>query len=203
MKYSDYVVSNSQRLVEYLSIFPEFIDKQRDKFDRFIKMLEGGDAVHVYGIGRSGAVALCFAIRLKHFEKKFGHKVWWLGDEVREKINKRDVIIVFSGSGETAEAIFVAKKGKEEGAKLIAITSYPKSTLGKLADLIITLPGGLEKAKGWKYLEAQVSKNNSPFYGAGEFELMTYLLQEVLIMAIGEYKSISKNTVIKEHIEDS
>lgn len=120
---------------------------------------------------------------------------------MREKINREDVLVVFSGSGETTEAVFIARKAKEVGARITTITSYPDSTLGKMSDLVILLPGGLEKARGWRYLEAQVS--DSPFYGAGEFELMAYLLQEVLIMSIGEYYGIEKRTVVKEHVRDS
>jgi len=199
--YPDLVIDSSKRLLEHLSTFPKVLAEQKDKFDEFIDMLEKGKAIHVFGVGRSGAVALCFAIRLKHFEKDLGHKVWWLGDEVREKVERGDILVIFSGSGETAEAYFVAKKGKEAGAKLILITSYPESSIGEISDLVIRLPGGMEKAKGWKYLEAQVS--NSEFYGGGEFELMAYLLQETLIMAIGKYKSISKGAVIREHFRDS
>ena len=201
-RYSEIVIDISKRLISHLGIFPEILAEQRQAFDKFIEMLEKGKAIHVFGVGRSGAVALCFAIRLKHFEKDFGHKVWWLGDEVREKIGEGDILVIFSGSGETAEAYFIAKKGKEAGAKLILITSYPESSIGEISDLIIKLPGGMEKAKGWKYLEAQVSKN-AEFYGGGEFELMAYLLQETLIMAIGKYKSISKSAVVKEHFRDS
>ena len=202
MNYSDVVVESSKWLIDHLTIFPEVLKEQKEKFDEFIGMLEKAKAIHVFGVGRSGAVALCFAIRLKHFERDFGHKVWWLGDEVREKIEEGDILIIFSGSGETAEAYFIAKKGKESGASLVLITSYPESSIGELSDLIIRLPGGMEKAKGWKYLEAQVAKNGE-FYGGGEFELMAYLLQETLIIAIGKYKNISKSAVVREHFRDS
>ncbi len=201
-EYSYLVIDSSNRLIRHIASFPEILREQKEKFDEFIKMLEEGKAIHIFGVGRSGAVALCFAIRLKHFERDFGHKVWWLGDEVREKIEKGDVLIIFSGSGETAEAYFISKKGKETGAKLVLITSYPESSIGEISDLIIRLPGGMEKAKGWKYLEAQVSED-AEFYGGGEFELMAYLLQETLIMAIGRYKSITKSAVVKEHFRDS
>ncbi|RLI75373.1 sugar isomerase, partial [Archaeoglobales archaeon] len=151
--------------------------------------------------GRSGAVALCFAIRLKHFEKTLKHKVWWVGDVVREKIEKDDILIIFSGSGETAEVLVVAERAKAAKAKIIAITSFENSTLASLADLVIIIPGGLEKGKGWKYLEAQFTPKT--FYGGGEFELLSYVFQEILISAIGEYMGIPKEVVIKEHEKDS
>jgi 6-phospho-3-hexuloisomerase len=118
----------------------------------------------------------------------------------REKIEEGDTLIAFSGSGETAEVLIVAERAKDANAKVVAITSFEDSSLAKMADLVITIPGGLEKRKGWKYLEAQFV---GEFYGGGEFELLAYAFQEVLISAIGEYFGIPKDVVIKEHERDS
>jgi len=201
MGFGDVVIDQSKEIINFLGILPEVLEKQKENLDKFMETIKNGKAIHVFGVGRSGAVALCFAIRLKHFEKAFKHKVWWVGDEVREKIEKNDVLIVFSGSGETAEVIVVAERAKEAGAKIIAITSFENSTLASLADLIITIPGGLEKGKGWGYLEAQFSPKT--FYGGGEFELLSYVFQEILIGAIGNYLNIPKDVVIKEHERDN
>ncbi|AGK60978.1 hypothetical protein Asulf_00974 [Archaeoglobus sulfaticallidus PM70-1] len=202
MNYSDIVVRSAESLIDHIRHFPKILEEQKTSINEFFRLIENGKAIHIFGVGRSGAVALCFAIRLKHFEKIFGHKVWWLGDEVREKIENGDVLIIFSGSGETAEAVFIAQKAKEVGARIVLITSFPESTIGKMSDLLITLPGGLEKSKGWKYLQAQITED-SPFYGGGKFELMAYLLQETLITGIGKWMKIGKDVVVREHVRDS
>ncbi|RLI79090.1 sugar isomerase [Archaeoglobales archaeon] len=201
MEFGEVVVNQSREVVKFLNILPDVLERQKEKLNEFLEVIKSGKAIHVFGVGRSGAVALCFAIRLKHFEKTFKHKVWWVGDEVREKIEENDVLIVFSGSGETAEVLVVAERAKAANAKIVAITSFENSSLAGLADLIILIPGGLEKGRGWRYLEAQFTPK--AFYGGGEFELLSYVFQEILIGAIGEYMSIPKEIVIKEHERDS
>lgn len=201
MDFGDVVIENTVKIVEFLKILPDILREQKDRLNVLIEMVKNAKAVHVYGVGRSGAVALCFAIRLKHFEKALGCKVWWVGDEVREKIEEGDILIAFSGSGETAEVLIVAERAKDVGAKVVAITSFEDSSLAKIADLVIRIPGGLEKGKGWKYLEAQFVEKD--FYGGGKFELLSYVFQEVLINAIGEYFKIPKDLVIKEHERNS
>ncbi len=201
MSFSDLVVRHCNEIVDYLKILPKVLESQRGKFERFLELIKGAKSIHVYGVGRSGAVALCFAIRLKHFEKIIGSKVWWIGDEVREKIERGDVLIAFSGSGETAEVLVVAERARDAGARIISVTSFENSSLAKLSDLVIFIPGGLEKGRGWKYLEAQLKPK--AFYGGGEFELLSYVFQEVMINAIGEYFGIPKEVVIREHERDS
>ena len=200
MNFDELVVENALRIVNLLKILPEVLEKQRDRIRSLAEMIKNAKAVHIYGVGRSGAVALCFAIRLKHFEKALGCKVWWVGDEVREKIEENDVLIAFSGSGETAEVLIVAERAKDANAKVVAITSFENSSLAKIADLVINIPGGLEKGRGWKYLEAQFIED---FYGGGKFELLSYVFQEVLINAIGEFFRIPKDLVIREHERDT
>ncbi|WP_457549729.1 SIS domain-containing protein [Archaeoglobus sp.] len=200
MDFSDTVVKNAVKIVDFLKAFPKVLENQRERLNEFVRILKDSKAVHVYGVGRSGAVALCFAIRLKHFEKVLGCKVWWVGDEVRERIEAGDTLIAFSGSGETAEVLIVAERAKDANAKVVAITSFEDSSLAKIADLVIIIPGGLEKGKGWKYLEAQFG---GEFYGGGEFEILAYIFQEVLISSVGEFFGIPKNVVIKEHERDS
>ncbi len=200
MDFGELVVENASKIVEFLRILPKVLEEQKDRINAFVEMIRNAKAVHVYGVGRSGAVALCFAIRLKHFEKALGCKVWWVGDEVREKIEEGDLLVAFSGSGETAEVLIVAERAKDANAKVVAITSFEDSSLAKIADLVVKIPGGLEKGKGWKYLEAQLVEG---FYGGGKFELLSYVFQEVLINAIGEYFKIPKDLVIKEHERDS
>ena len=201
MEFGELAVKHSKSIIDFLKDFPKILEAQKDRLNEFIKILKDAKAVHVYGVGRSGAVALCFAIRLKHFEKVIGCKVWWVGDEVRERIEGGDVLIAFSGSGETAEVLIVAERAKDVGAKVIAVTSFENSTLGRLSDLTIVIPGGLEKGKGWRYLEAQLKPK--PFYGGGEFELLAYVFQEVLVNSIGEMFGITEDVVIREHERDS
>ncbi|RJS84387.1 SIS domain-containing protein [Methanophagales archaeon] len=196
------VIGYTKELADCLTEVSSYLSKQEEKLEEFFRIVSESNAIHIYGVGRSGAAALSLALRLKHFEKHLKNKVWWVGDEVRERIRERDILIAFSGSGETAEVLVIAERAKAVGAKVVAITSFEDSTLASLADLVLLLPGGLEKKRGWGYVEAQLSELQSPFYGGGEFELIAYLFQEALLTAIGEFKNIPKAVIAEEHEED-
>jgi D-arabinose 5-phosphate isomerase GutQ len=52
-------------------------------------------------------------------------------------VTERDVLIALSKGGETAEVNFLAGIAKQRGAKVIALTEKPDSTLGRQSDLIL------------------------------------------------------------------
>lgn len=200
-KFSDLVLEYSNALPVYLKNLPRILVDQKKELDNIYKLLERSRAIHLYGKGRSGNAAVSLALRLKHF----GYNVWFVGDVVKERIKRGDMAILFSGSGETSEVVDVAKRARRDKAKVVAITSYKDSTLAKNSDMVIYLPGGLEKRKGWDYLEAQLTPESameSIFYGGGGFETVAYLFQETLISAIGRYKKIPKGKVLEEHERD-
>ncbi|HIC99507.1 MAG TPA: 6-phospho-3-hexuloisomerase [Pyrodictiaceae archaeon] len=91
----------------------------------------------VMGAGRSGLVGRAFAMRLMHL----GYNVYVLGDTIVPSIGKDDIVIAISGSGRTKLIVTAAEAAKKVGAKVIAITSYPNSPLGKLADIVVEIPG--------------------------------------------------------------
>jgi D-arabinose 5-phosphate isomerase GutQ len=52
-------------------------------------------------------------------------------------VTARDVLIALSKGGETAEVNFLASIAKGRGAKVIAITEKPDSTLGRISDRVL------------------------------------------------------------------
>lgn len=112
-------------------------DLSQEEIDRMIEYIRKAEKVYIYGAGRSGLVGKAFAIRLMHL----GINVYVIGDVITPAISKKDVLIVISGSGETTTPVNAAKIAKETGAKIIAITTYPNSTLGKLANSTVVIKG--------------------------------------------------------------
>ena len=110
--------------------------------------------IFVVGVGRSGFVGRAFAVRLMNL----GFNVYFLGETITPAATKEDLIIVISGSGTTKLAITASSTAREIGAKVIAITSYPESQLGRTADHIVFV-GGRTKI-GWPrkkdYLARQI-----------------------------------------------
>jgi len=55
------------------------------------------------------------------------------------QVTRGDIVIIISQSGETEETIRLLPLVKKIGAKIIAMTGNPKSTLGRHADLILNI----------------------------------------------------------------
>jgi 6-phospho 3-hexuloisomerase len=113
--------------------------------EEFISVLQDADKIFIYGAGRSGLVAKAFAMRLMHL----GFNVYVIGEIITPAISKDDLLITISGSGETTSVVAAADIAKKAGAKVVLITTYPKSTLGKKADLCVIVKGRT-KLKGDK-----------------------------------------------------
>ncbi|WP_373233238.1 6-phospho-3-hexuloisomerase [Cohnella sp.] len=93
--------------------------------------------VFVAGAGRSGLMGRAFAMRLMHT----GIHAYVVGETVTPGIDKGDVLIVGTGSGETRSLIPMAQKAKSLEASVVAVTIAPESTIGCLADALVKLPG--------------------------------------------------------------
>ena len=116
-----------------------------DRVEKFIQMILDckEKKIFVVGMGRSGFVGRAFALRLMNL----GFNVYFLGETITPAAEKEDLIIAISGSGTTKLSLTASSAAKEIGAKVAAITSYPKSPLGDIADLIVPI-GGRTKL-GW------------------------------------------------------
>ncbi len=122
---------------EFLNVVTESIQdiKDHDKLEKFISFIEKAHRIFLVGIGRSGLVAKAFAMRLMHL----GYTAFVIGETTTPRIEDGDLLIAISGSGETGYVVAIAKKAKEIGAKVVAITSAENSKLSKLSDFSIIL----------------------------------------------------------------
>lgn len=95
------------------------------------------------GLGNSGLVAKKFGLRLNHILQVLHKrvKVFGTGDISTPKITGKDVIIVVSGSGSKETQIPIIAEAKKVNATIVLFTSYPDSAIGKLASVIVKVPG--------------------------------------------------------------
>lgn len=91
------------------------------------RLLRSSKNVFVMGLGRSGLVARAFAMRLMHL----GISVYVVGETTTPALSPEDCLLAISGSGETFSIISAAEIAHKRGTKIIAVTSYVDSTLGK------------------------------------------------------------------------
>lgn len=71
-----------------------------------------------------------------------------VGETITPSIQKNDLLVVVSGSGETRTVLDLAKMAHDKGVKMIAITSNVKSSLAKLADGLLQVPGTTKNGDG-------------------------------------------------------
>jgi 6-phospho-3-hexuloisomerase len=149
-----------------------------EKVENFIQYIldSRNKKIFVVGQGRSGFVGRAFALRLMNM----GLTVYFLGETVTPAAGKGDLLIAISGSGTTKITLTASSTAKEIGTKVVAVTSYPESTLGNLADLAVPI-GGRTKF-GWPteedYLVRQItgeSETLSPMGSIFENNCMVFL----------------------------
>lgn len=154
----------------------------------FESIIMGVNNIFVTGIGRSGLVAKAFAMRLMHI----GFSTYVVGETISPSIFENDCLIVISGSGETNTVVSAAKIAKNRGSKVLAVTSYPDSTLGQLADCILCIKGRINKEEDDEnYLKRQIHGNYTLFTPLGTaFELTALLFLDTIIFDLAEKKKI-------------
>lgn len=93
--------------------------------------------VFLMGAGRSGLAARAFAMRLMHM----GFNVYVVGETTTPAVQEEDLVIAVSGSGETPSIANLGGIAKKIGSKLATITSNRDSSLGKISDIVVVIPG--------------------------------------------------------------
>lgn len=114
-----------------------------DVLNEVIQSASKAKRIYIYGVGASGLVALDLYYKLIRINKA----VFYNMDPHVNMINsayleKDDFVIGISYSGETNEVLIPLKKAKEKGSKILAIVGNTKSRVGKIADLILSVPRG-------------------------------------------------------------
>jgi 6-phospho-3-hexuloisomerase len=89
--------------------------------------------IFVYGVGRSGLMGKAFSVRLV----QMGLEVHFIGDTTTPIVEKEDLLLVISNTGETMSAVQTANIVGRIGATVIILTSNQHSKLGRAARIIV------------------------------------------------------------------
>ncbi len=150
----------------------------------------------VIGAGRSGLIGKSFAMRLMHL----GFHVYVLGETITPSIGKGDLIIAISGSGSTQLSITASMIAKNVGASIIAITSYPNSELGRIADHVVQLKGRTKLAKETDYFLRQITGLHEPLAPlATIFEVSSLILCDSVIVELMVRMGKTEEDLRNEH----
>ena len=160
----------------------EYLDE--DAIEEFENVIIEAENVFVTGAGRSGLAAKAFAMRLMHL----GLSAYVVGETISPAINAEDCIIAISGSGETNTIVSAARIAKSRGSKVLAVTSYPESTLGQLSDGYLLVKGRMQQEKDDKnYMKRQIHGNYTSLTPLGTaFELTTLVFLDAIVSELME-----------------
>ncbi len=116
-----------------------------DQVERAVDVLkdkiEEGKSVFVVGMGRTGLIGECFAVRLV----QMGARCYVVGHSTERAIGEGDLLVALSVSGETMFVNYAADVAKDEGAEVLAVTMNADSELADKADVLVVLPEPQEK----------------------------------------------------------
>ena len=173
----------------------EFLDEET--IDKFEDIIIESKNIFVTGAGRSGLAAKAFAMRLMHL----GLSAYVVGETISPAIYEDDCIIAISGSGETNTIVSAAKIAKNRGSKVLAVTSYPESTLGKLSDAYVFVKGRTKKeVDDENYMKRQIHGHYTsltPLWTA--FEMTTLVFLDAIVSELMEKMQQTESDLKARH----
>jgi len=131
-----------EAIEEFLNHFNYFKAKLNySSLEEFIELLCSSDRVFVYGAGRAGLIGRAFTQRMMHL----GLSAYYIGETLTPALKPGDLFVALSGSGKTTSTVALARRAKEVGGVVVAVTSKRDSPLASIADKVILIQG---KTKG-------------------------------------------------------
>jgi 6-phospho-3-hexuloisomerase len=139
--YFDSVEYIQKKIKEILNKVPQ------EEIIKINEMFFKSNRIFVYGAGRSGLVAKAFAIRLVHL----GFQAFVIGETITPPVQKEDLVLIISGSGETIPAVMTAEIAHKLNAKVVSITAKQKSEIAEYADITLLISSGCTEVERKKY----------------------------------------------------
>jgi 6-phospho-3-hexuloisomerase len=181
MHTSQYLAKILKELIRTTDQIPD------EEAEKLVNGILEAKKVFVAGAGRSGFMAKSFAMRMMHM----GIDAYVPGETVTPNFEKDDILIIASGSGETKSLVSMSEKAKSIGGTIAAVTIFPESTIGKIADIKIKLPGSPKDQSEGDY------KTIQPM--GSLFEQTLLLFFDAVILRFMEKKGLDTNKMYGKH----
>jgi 6-phospho-3-hexuloisomerase len=171
-----------------------------EEIENFVKSIEeiyrGNRKILVVGVGRSGLVGRAFAMRLRHL----GARSYVVGETITPSVEEGDLLVAISGSGSTQVVVAAAEAAKKMKARVAAVTSYYDSPLGRLADLVVFVPGRTKLASMDDYFARQILGIHEPLSPLGTlFEDTAMVVLDATIAELMKRLGKNESDLAKRH----
>lgn len=141
LKKVDKVEKEDGILSDIYSYYSKVIEKTKksismEQIINIVKEIELASKIYIYGVGSSGLTASEMMQRLL----RMGFNIYSITDSHMMIINsaitsEKDLVIGISVSGETQEVVNALKISRNNGARIVTITSFSDSQVAKLGDI--------------------------------------------------------------------
>ena len=177
---SDYMLRTAEMIIRVA----EVVDDEESR--QFISEILSGRRIYVTGAGRSGLVAKAFAIRLMHL----GFSCYVIGETITPAFESGDMLVAFSGSGETKSVVSAAEKVRELGGWICLITANPESHAAGHVNLVIDLgessgnSADLPPEHEVRQITGQYRSVSVPIGRGSAFEMVALAYSDAIISAL-------------------
>jgi 6-phospho-3-hexuloisomerase len=182
--------------------FTEALDQMHGELGGVLRLLtaemaeilirEVQTAPRIFGCasGRSGFIMRGFLMRLMHL----GFNVFFVGETITPRIRPHDLLIVMSGSGETAQPREMQRRANTVGARTLALTAHRESTIGREAQVVINIPGTTKLT-----LAQETTSVQCP---GSLFEQATFLFLEAVVLILYQRRQgRDRDEVLERHTD--
>ena len=148
------------------------------QIDELVDAIINARRIFVSGWGRAGNIVRILGMNMS----QLGMNVFCVGDNNTPSIHERDLLIIFSGSGNTKTISLICQQGKDHGAKVCLISGNADSTMGKIADINVVIP-----ASQWN--EEKPGEEHSEIRGLNVYQVAFMLndfIEECVMERLGK-----------------
>lgn len=168
-----------ERVLSELAHIPEFMDSENT--EELLDKITTAGKIAVLGAGRSGLTLKMFAMRLRHL----GLDAYAAGETISPALGAGDLLIAASGSGKTASVCAIAKRARESGASVWALTGTATSPLASTAHHLTILPSS--------------STVETIQFGGSLFEAAVLLLGDALVLELMDRLGQGHDEMFRRH----
>ncbi|MGN0266925.1 MAG: 6-phospho-3-hexuloisomerase [Lachnospiraceae bacterium] len=156
-----------------------------ENIDTIIDKIKNHKRIFVYGTGRSGLMLKAFAMRLM----QIGLDSYVVGETTTPSVEKGDLLVIASASGETGSVVMTAQSAVKQGVDLVVISSNTESSLGKIQkpDIII------ESATKFSNSKASIQPLGSLF------EQMLLVVFDAIILKMSQKEEGTNEDMARRH----
>jgi 6-phospho-3-hexuloisomerase len=137
--------------------------------------------------GRSGYILRCFCMRLM----QFGYQAFFVGETITPRIDKGDLLIVLSGSGQTTFTQEWIRVSRRNGATTFGVIGVEGSPIGKALDYSLVLPAGSKQESSKEVYSIQPP--------GSLFEQAAFVLLETIALALYQKQGADPRTILERH----